>query len=60
MMNMIYKSIKKSKERKNNKSNFSTEEIELQCPKCKTPMEFYYNDFNELQFYCPNCDKENK
>lgn len=30
----------------------------LTCPKCGEKMEFYYDDDEVLQCFCPNCEKE--
>lgn len=30
----------------------------LTCPKCGEKMEFYYDDDEVLQCFCPVCDKE--
>ena len=40
--------------------NMSSNGKILVCPKCGENMEFYYDDDGSLQYYCPNCDKDNE
>jgi len=32
--------------------------VNIKCPICGEIMEFYYDDNNELQYYCLHCDIE--